>query len=254
MGIRQGDLIKVQVPDQRRIFFAICAQLKIHIMSVTSEIKRLREELPEGVTLVAVSKTHPAEAIAEAYEAGQRIFGESRPQELKAKWESLPKDIEWHMIGHLQTNKVRMIAPFVSLIHSADSARLLRTIHSEAVRVERVIDVLLEVHISSEESKEGWPPAELDEWIASGEWRELTGVRIRGLMCVATNTDDAEVVRGDFRAMRSLLERYRDVFGPSFDTLSMGMSDDYADAIECGSTMVRIGSTIFGYRYYPPKV
>ena len=222
-------------------------------MSVTSEIKRLREELPEGVTLVAVSKTHPAEAIAEAYEAGQRIFGESRPQELRAKWDTLPRDIEWHMIGHLQTNKVRMIAPFVAMIHSADSARLLRTIHTEAVRAERVIDVLLEVHISAEESKEGWLPAELDKWIASGEWRELVGLRFRGLMCVATNTDDIEVVKSDFRALKALQERYREVFGPMFDTLSMGMSDDYTEAIECGSTMVRIGSTIFGSRYYPPR-
>ena len=222
-------------------------------MSVTTEIKRLHHELPEGVTLVAVSKTHPAEAIAEAYQAGQRIFGESRPQELRAKWECLPQDIEWHMIGHLQTNKVRMIAPFVALIHSADSARLLRVIDSEARRVERVIDVLLEVHISAEESKEGWPPTELDRWIASGEWREMSGVRFRGLMCVATNTDDVEVVRADFRAMKQLLDRYRTVFGPEFDTLSMGMSDDYTDAIACGSTMVRIGSTIFGHRYYPPK-
>lgn len=222
-------------------------------MSVTTEIKRLHDELPEGVTLVAVSKTHPAEAIAEAYEAGQRIFGESRPQELRAKWECLPQDIEWHMIGHLQTNKVRMIAPFVALIHSVDSLRLLRVIDSEARRINRVIDVLLEVHISAEESKEGWNPAELEECINQGEWREMSGVRIRGLMCVATNTDDTEVVRSDFRAMHELFLRYREVFGSEFDTLSMGMSDDYTDAIACGSTMVRIGSTIFGNRYYPPR-
>ncbi len=222
-------------------------------MSVTTEIKRLHDELPEDVTLVAVSKTHPAEAIAEAYEAGQRIFGESRPQELRAKWECLPQDIEWHMIGHLQTNKVRMIAPFVALIHSVDSLRLLRVIDSEARRINRVIDVLLEVHISAEESKEGWNPAELEECINQGEWREMSGVRIRGLMCVATNTDDTEVVRSDFRAMHELFLRYREVFGSEFDTLSMGMSDDYTDAIACGSTMVRIGSTIFGNRYYPPR-
>ncbi|MBQ8864073.1 MAG: YggS family pyridoxal phosphate-dependent enzyme [Rikenellaceae bacterium] len=222
-------------------------------MSVTTEIKRLHDELPESVTLVAVSKTHPAEAIAEAYEAGQRIFGESRPQELRAKWECLPQDIEWHMIGHLQTNKVRMIAPFVALIHSVDSLRLLRVIDSEARRINKVIDVLLEVHISAEESKEGWNPAELEECINQGEWREMSGVRIRGLMCVATNTDDTGVVRGDFCAMHELFLRYREVFGSEFDTLSMGMSDDYTDAIACGSTMVRIGSTIFGNRYYPPR-
>jgi pyridoxal phosphate enzyme (YggS family) len=219
-------------------------------MSVASEIVRLREELPCGVTLVAVSKTHPVEAVAEAYEAGQRVFGESRPQEMKAKWEALPKDIKWHMIGHLQTNKVRMIAPFVALIHSADSARLLRTIDSEARRIDRVIDVLLEVHISSDESKEGWEPTELEAYIESGEWRELSGVRVRGLMCVATNTDDMAVVCDDFRRMKALFDRYATVFGRDFDTLSMGMSSDYTEAVECGSTMVRIGSTIFGYRSY----
>ena len=222
-------------------------------MSVKEQLNNILSKLPEGVTLVAVSKFHPVERLQEAYDAGQRVFGESRPQELKAKWEALPRDIEWHMIGHLQTNKVRMIAPFVAMIHSADSARLLRTIHSEAVRAERVIDVLLEVHISAEQSKEGWLPSELDEWIESGEWRELSGVRFRGVMCVATNTDDIEVVKGDFKALKALQERYREVFGAMFDTVSMGMSDDYAEAIECGSTMVRIGSTIFGNRYYPPR-
>ncbi len=219
-------------------------------MSVTSEIIRLREELPCGVTLVAVSKTHPVEALAEAYQAGQRIFGESRPQEMRAKWESLPKDVEWHMIGHLQTNKVRMIAPFVSLIHSADSERLLGVIDTEARRIGRVIDVLLEVHISSDESKEGWEPNALDAYIESGAWRQLEGVRVRGLMCVATNTDDMRVVCEDFRRMKNLFDRYSTVFGDAFDTLSMGMSSDYAEAIECGATMVRIGSTIFGYRTY----
>lgn len=222
-------------------------------MSIASEITRLKSELPDGVTLVAVSKTHPDTAVAEAYDAGQRVFGESRPQEMKAKWEALPKDIEWHMIGHLQTNKVRMIAPFVALIHSADSARLLRTIDTEARRAERVIDVLLEVHISSDQSKEGWEPSELSDYIASGEWRELSGVRVRGLMCVATNTDDMSVVCDDFRRMKSLFDGWREVFGADFDTLSMGMSSDYAEAIECGATMVRIGSTIFGCRTYPTK-
>ncbi|MBR2443351.1 MAG: YggS family pyridoxal phosphate-dependent enzyme [Rikenellaceae bacterium] len=219
-------------------------------MSIAAEITRLQSELPCGVTLVAVSKTHPISAVAEAYDAGQRVFGESRPQEMRAKWEAMPKDIEWQMIGHLQTNKVRMIAPFVSLIHSADSARLLRVIDAEAQRVGRVIDVLLEVHISSDESKEGWEPAELDAYVEGGEWRELSGVRVRGLMCVATNTDDMTVVRDDFRRMKTLFDRYAEVFGADFDTLSMGMSSDYTEAIECGATMVRIGSTIFGYRDY----
>ena len=221
-------------------------------MSITDNIQTLHESLPEGVTLVAVSKTHPAEAVAEAYAAGQRIFGESRPQELRAKYDALPKDIEWHMIGHLQTNKVKYIAPFVALIHSADSARLLATIDAEAAKCGRVIDVLLEIHVAAEESKSGWRPSELNDYLCSGEWRRLRNVRFRGVMGIATNTDDPERIRRDFEALAAYREQLSAYFEDSFDILSMGMSDDYPLAVECGSTMVRVGSRIFGARDYGP--
>ena len=219
-------------------------------MSITDNIQSVRESLPEGVTLVAVSKTHPAEAVAEAYAAGQRIFGESRPQELRAKYDALPKDIEWHMIGHLQTNKVKYIAPFVALIHSADSARLLATIDAEAAKCGRVIDVLLEIHVAAEESKSGWRPSELNDYLCSGEWRRLRNVRFRGVMGIATNTDDEERIRSDFETLAAYREQLSAYFEDGFDIVSMGMSDDYPMAVECGSTMVRVGSRIFGARDY----
>ena len=219
-------------------------------MSIADNIQTLRESLPEGVTLVAVSKTHPAEAVAEAYAAGQRIFGESRPQELRAKYDALPKDIEWHMIGHLQTNKVKYIAPFVALIHSADSARLLATIDAEAAKCGRVIDVLLEIHVAAEESKSGWRPSELNDYLCSGEWRRLRNVRFRGVMGIATNTDDEARIRLDFETLAAYREQLSAYFESDFDIVSMGMSDDYPLAVECGSTMVRVGSRIFGARDY----
>lgn len=222
-------------------------------MSVTDQLQAVRATLPEGVTLVAVSKTHPVEAIEEAYAAGQRIFGESRPQELKAKWEVLPRDIEWHMIGHLQTNKVRMIMPSVGLIHSVDSERLVREIEKEALRIGRTVDILLEVHVAREESKTGWSGEELQSWLATEAYKELRAVRVRGVMGIATNTDDEEVIRADFEALRGWFERLKPLFGEPFDTLSMGMSDDYPLAVECGSTMVRVGSRIFGQRDYSSK-
>ena len=206
-------------------------------MSVADKIASLKASLPSGVTLVAVSKTYPPSAIMEAYEAGQRVFGENRPQELAAKQAELPGDIEWHLIGGLQTNKVKLVAPFVSMIHSAESARLLRFIDREARRNDRVIDVLLEVRIAREESKHGWDEGELERYLRSGEHRSLEGVRFRGLMGVATNTDLFVRWKGEF-------------FDERFDTLSMGMSADYPLAVECGSTMVRIGSAIFGARRY----
>ena len=212
---------------------------------------KIRESLPEGVTLVAVSKTHPAEVIEAAYRAGQRIFGESRPQELKAKYEALPKDIEWHMIGHLQTNKVKYIAPFVSLIHSADSARLLETVDREARKCNRVIDCLLEIHVADEETKSGWEPDELRSYMAGGALDTLPNVRIRGIMGIATNTDDETVIRRDFERLAACKKEFAPLFGDDFDILSMGMSDDYQLAVECGSTMVRVGSLIFGERDYP---
>ena len=219
-------------------------------MSVTSNLQDIRTTLPKGVTLVAVSKFHPVEAIAEAYEAGQRIFGESRVQELVAKHQSLPADIEWHMIGHLQTNKVRTIAPFISLIHSVDSSRLLECINREAERCGRVIDCLLEVHVASEQTKSGWAVDELREYVASGAIGELKSIRIRGVMGMATFTEDVAVVRSDFERLAAIKHEIEPMFDSSFDILSMGMSDDYPIAIQCGSTMVRVGSRIFGQRTY----
>lgn len=219
-------------------------------MNITERIREIRSSLPEGVTLVAVSKTHPAEAIREAYSCGQRIFGESRPQELKAKYEVLPHDIEWHMIGHLQTNKVKYIAPFVALIHSVDSLRLLEIIDREAGKCGRVIDCLLEIHVAREESKTGWAYDELLAEVQRGTLSRFENVRLRGVMCIATNTDDQAVVRADFERLVNYQNELAPHFGEAFDVISMGMSDDYPLAIECGSTMIRVGSKIFGYRNY----
>ena len=219
-------------------------------MSVKSQLERVRATLPEGVTLVAVSKTHPIEAIVEAYEAGQRVFGESRPQELRAKYEALPHDIEWHMIGHLQTNKIKYIAPFVAMIHSVDSERLAEAIQVQAAKCNRTIDVLLEIHVAEEESKSGWAIEDLRAAVASGLFERLPNVRVRGVMGIATNTDDTERIVSDFVQLRIYKEELAAHFGEQFDTLSMGMSDDYPTAIAAGSTMVRIGSTIFGERDY----
>ncbi|MBO5661020.1 MAG: YggS family pyridoxal phosphate-dependent enzyme [Tidjanibacter sp.] len=219
-------------------------------MSVKTQIEYLRRTLPEGVTLVAVSKFHPVEAIREAYEAGQRIFGESRPQEMAAKVPQLPEDIQWHMIGHLQTNKVKMIAPFVTLIHSVDSERLVAEINRQAERCGRTIDILFEVHLAEDESKSGWNIGELREFLAGGAMGQFTHVRPRGVMTIGTLTDDIELNKSEFRTLRSLFEELREQFGAEFDTVSMGMTSDYSEAIECGSTMVRIGSMIFGERDY----
>lgn len=219
-------------------------------MSIASKLAAVRATLPKDVELVAVSKFHPAEAIMEAYEAGQRIFGESRVQELLAKQTALPQDIEWHMIGHLQTNKVRSIVPFVSLIHSVDSARLAECINREAERCGRRIDCLLEVHVAREQSKSGWAPSELEEWLAGGAAQRLPHLRFRGVMGMATNTDDEAVIRGDFDRLATIKRGLEPLLGSEFDTLSMGMSDDYPVAVECGSTMVRVGSMIFGARSF----
>ncbi|MBR2027044.1 MAG: YggS family pyridoxal phosphate-dependent enzyme [Alistipes sp.] len=217
-------------------------------MSIEQKIKELHSSLPQGVTLVAVSKFHPAEVLQRAYDAGQRIFGESRVQELLVKHEALPNDIEWQMIGHLQTNKVRQIVPFVSLIQSVDSVRLIECINREAERIGRVVDILLEIHVAKEESKTGWQYDELVEYLQSGALAELKNIRVRGVMGMATNTDDEMVIRADFEQLARHKEALALHFDASFDTLSMGMSDDFELAIECGSTMVRIGSSIFGER------
>ena len=206
--------------------------------------------MPAGVELVAVSKFHPAEAILEAYGTGQRIFGESRVQELTAKFEALPKDIEWHMIGHLQTNKVRAIAPFVSLVHSVDSQRLAECIDREAARCGRVIDCLLELHVSSDATKSGWDLDELRNYLATGAFRELKNIRFRGIMGMATYTDDVTIIRADFEALAAAKRELEPLFDDDFNILSMGMSDDYPIAVECGSTMIRVGSRIFGERTY----
>ncbi|MBP3439704.1 MAG: YggS family pyridoxal phosphate-dependent enzyme [Tidjanibacter sp.] len=219
-------------------------------MSIKQQIEHLHATLPAGVTLVAVSKFHPAEAIREAYDAGQRIFGESRPQEMAAKVACLPEDIEWHMIGHLQTNKVKMIAPFVKLIHSVDSPRLLSEINRQAEKCGRTIDFLFEIHLAQDESKSGWDLEEFSNFIDSGELATLQWVRPRGLMTIGTLTDDIEQNKEEFRTLRRMFDSLKERFPESFDTVSMGMTSDYLEAIECGSTMVRIGSMIFGERDY----
>ena len=217
-------------------------------MSIKSEIERLRSELPEGVKLLAVSKFHPVEALQEAYDAGQRAFGESRPQELKAKYEVLPRDIEWVMIGHLQTNKVKYIAPFVSLIESLDSERLAEEINRQAEKCGRVIDCLLEIHVTAEQTKSGWDYTELLDFVKAGGFDRYPNIRLRGVMGMATFTDDEAVVRADFERLAACKRELAEYFGEQFDMLSMGMSDDYPIALEYGSTEVRIGSTIFGAR------
>lgn len=214
-------------------------------MSVANNLSAVLSSLPEGVTLVAVSKYHPIEAIWEAYNAGQRLFGESRVQELMVKYQALPKDIEWQMIGHLQTNKVKYIVPFISLIQSVDSQKLLETIDREAKKCGRVVDCLLEVHVAQEETKSGWEETSLREYLATDGIKQLQNVRIRGIMGMATNTDDSSIIRADFERLKSLKQELEPIFDSNFDTLSMGMSDDYHIAIDCGSTMVRVGSKVF---------
>lgn len=217
-------------------------------MSIKDKIEHLRASLPSGVSLLAVSKFHPAEAILEAYEAGQRRFGESRPQELKEKYAALPKDIEWVMIGHLQTNKIKYIAPFISLIESLDSERLAVAINEQALKCGRTIDCLVEVHVTAEQTKSGWAWSELKAFVEARGFNSLKNIRIRGVMGMATLTDDEAVIRADFERLRACKAELAPYFDESFDTLSMGMSDDYPIALEYGTTEVRIGSTIFGSR------
>ena len=219
-------------------------------MSIANQIERLRSSLPAGVRLLAVSKFHPVEAIMEAYEANQRAFGESRVQELQIKYEALPKDIEWVMIGHLQTNKVKYIAPFISLIESLDSERLALEVERQAEKCNRVIDCLLEIHVTDEASKSGWAWNDLQTFVRGGGFKALPNIRVRGVMGMATLTDDEAVVRRDFQRLAACKAELAEYFGEEFDMLSMGMSDDYPIALEYGSTEVRVGSTIFGAREY----
>lgn len=220
-------------------------------MSITSQIANILSTLNGRASLVVVSKTYPVEDLEQAYSTGERRFGESRPQEMTAKYEQLPKDIEWHMIGHLQRNKVRMIAPYVSMIESVDSLRLAEMINSEALRCDRVIDCLLEIHVAQEQSKTGWNYAELLEMVRGGHFANMTNIRWRGVMGIASNTDDQSVVKADFKRLAECKSELTEYFSADFDTLSMGMSHDYQLAVECGSTSVRVGSKIFGERYYP---
>ena len=227
-------------------------------MQVADRIQEVRRELPEGVTLCAVSKYHPIEAIKEAYEAGQRIFGESREQEVRLKWEALPKDIEWHFIGHLQTNKVKYIAPFVSLIQSVDSERLLDEIQKQAAKNSRVIDVLLEVHIAQEDSKSDFNPDELTDLLASVNiGQRWPNVNLKGIMAMATFTDDENQIRNEFHRLMTCYRQLLDgplaqqgITAEQFAIRSFGMSEDYKIAVAEGSNMVRIGSHIFGEREY----
>jgi PLP dependent protein len=222
-------------------------------MSISSEIQRLKQELPAGTNLVAVSKFHPAEAVQEAYSAGQRIFGESRVQELCEKVNVCPDDVEWHFIGHLQTNKIKQIVPFISLIQGVDSLRLLQEINKEASKINRIVPCLLQIFIACEETKFGLSPDECRELVASGILIDLPFVEIRGLMGMASLTNDQTQVRTEFHTLKALFDDLKSTYfseKPSFKELSMGMSDDYPMAVQEGSTMVRIGSRIFGNRIY----
>ena len=253
---------------------------------IQEHLQSILKKLPSGVTLVAVSKFHPVSAIQEAYDAGQRVFAESRPQELSAKVPLLPKDIQWHFIGHLQTNKLKMVLPFVSLVQSVDSLHLLEAISSWAVANQRTVDVLLELHLGAEETKQGFTEEEILEIVSGAgtlpethghprpckregpaaegcgrglsEAKEVSGsvpaplnhIRIRGLMGMATNTDDFAVIERDFERIEALYNKVRAMGVPDFDQLSIGMSGDWPLAVQHGATMVRIGTDIFGPREY----
>ena len=221
--------------------------------SIAENITQIKAQLPEGVSLVAVSKYHPVKQLQEAYAAGQRIFGESHAQELVAKAPLMPDDVQWHFIGHLQRNKVRQIMPIVSLIHSVDSIRLLSTIDKEAARIGRSVDVLLQLHVAQEEAKSGFAVEELMQLAENGEFQPFKHVRYRGLMAMATFTTDTALIASEFARVAStyatLLEKK--IFpGADFNQLSMGMSDDWHIAVEHGATLVRIGTQIFGPRQY----
>jgi PLP dependent protein len=220
-------------------------------MSIAQNLTRIKSQLPQNITLVAVSKTKPIADLMEAYNAGQRIFGENKIQEMTDKWEEMPKDIQWHMIGHVQTNKVKYMAEYVNLIHGVDSLKLLEEINKQALKHNRIIDCLLQIHIAEEETKFGLNEQELNELLVSNEFKLLENIKIAGLMGMATFTDNQEQIKKEFLYLKSIfnkLENQPSTFNLQPSTLSMGMSGDYQLAIECGSTMVRIGSSIFGKR------
>lgn len=222
---------------------------------IAEEIHRITSQLPDGVRLVAVSKFHPSEVIREAYAAGQRLFGESHAQELQRKHVELQDlPLEWHFIGHLQTNKVKYIAPYVHLIHSADSPRLLEEINRQALKAGRVIRCLIQLHVAEEETKFGFTPDEAQAYLDSGAWQQLSGIELAGVMAMATNTDDTSRIRTDFQRARQFFEHAQSSMTngqrSAFNELSMGMSDDWHIAIDCGATLIRIGTQIFGERQY----
>lgn len=222
-------------------------------MDIQQNLKEVLADIPQQVRLVAVSKFHPKEAIEAAYTAGQRIFGESKVQELEEKYASLPKDIEWHFIGHLQTNKVKYIAPYIAMIHAVDTYKLLAEIDRQAAKAGRTISCLLEIHIAQEESKYGFSLQECRDMLDEGSWKGLKNIRICGLMGMATYTDDTDQIRNEFKTLHDFFlelkqKHFQDT--DSFKEISMGMSHDYQLAIEKGSTLVRIGSKIFGERNY----
>lgn len=218
-------------------------------MSVSENIQKLKAEIPENVTLVAVSKTKPNEDILEAYHTGHRVFGENKIQEMTQKWEELPKDIEWHMIGHVQRNKVKYMAPYVKLIHAVDSLKLLREIEKEARKNGRVIHCLLQIKIAEEESKYGITVDKAKEILNSESYREMSHVKVVGLMGMATLTEDEAKIRKEFQFLKTTFEDLENEYS-SFRILSMGMSGDYKIALDCGSNMIRVGSSIFGERAY----
>ena len=223
------------------------------MFDVAKNLHEVLDTLPDGVKLVAISKFHPKEYIEVAYREGQRIFGESHEQELAGKVESLPKDIEWHFIGHLQTNKVKYIAPYISMIEAVDTVKLLKEINKQAAKHNRVINVLLELHIAEEESKYGFTPDACREFLKSGEWRELKNVHISGLMMMASNVEDQEQIRKEMIFASNLFDELKASYfsdDPEFKERSWGMSHDYPIAVECHSTMVRVGTAIFGPRVY----
>ncbi|MFD0861828.1 YggS family pyridoxal phosphate-dependent enzyme [Sungkyunkwania multivorans] len=221
-------------------------------MSIATNLQKIKSTLPENVTLVAVSKTKPVSTLMQAYDAGHRVFGENKVQEMVAKWEEMPKDIQWHMIGHLQRNKVKYMAEFVSLIHGVDSLKLLKEIDKQAKKHKRVIDCLLQIHIATEDTKFGMDEEEVNMLLGSVDFAMLQNIKVVGLMGMATFTDDQEQIKKEFLFLKALYDNLQEMNTANCDlsTLSMGMSGDYQIAIQCGSTMVRIGSSIFGARNY----
>ncbi|MBS1534844.1 MAG: YggS family pyridoxal phosphate-dependent enzyme [Bacteroidetes bacterium] len=219
-------------------------------MSIAQNLQNILAELPTEVTLVAVSKTKPVGDILQAYQAGQRIFGENKVQEMTDKYEQLPKDIQWHMIGHLQTNKVKYLIPYVSLIHGVDSLKLLQEINRQAARFDKKINCLIQVHIAQEETKFGFDAAEIERLLHSDEFKSFQNIQVSGFMGMATFTDNQSQIKAEFTALKNIFDQYKNLILPNFkaEILSMGMSGDYALAVQCGSNMVRIGSSIFGTR------